>query len=79
MHKTGRSKTLPASKTQLHVHLLVEEPFERGNDKNNKVTLYGMIELVHHQLMSCLTGKVNNILETNQTYDPSINFGKTRS
>ena len=38
-----------------------------------------MIELVHHQLMSWLTGKVNSILETNQTYDPSINFGKTRS
>jgi len=37
-----------------------------------------MIDFVHHQLMSCLTGQVNTILETNQTYDPSINFGKTR-
>lgn len=38
-----------------------------------------MMEFVHHQLMSCLTGQVNTILDTNQTYDPSINFGKTRA
>ena len=38
-----------------------------------------MIEFVHHQLQSCLTGKVNEILETNQTYDPSVNFGKTKT
>jgi hypothetical protein len=38
-----------------------------------------MMEFVHHQLQSCLTGKVNGILDTNQTYDPSINFGKTRT
>lgn len=34
---------------------------------------------MHHQLISCLTGQANAILDTNQTYDPSINFGKTRS
>ena len=38
-----------------------------------------MIELMHHQLMSCLTGKVNEILDNNQTYDPSVNFGNHRS
>lgn len=38
-----------------------------------------MIEFVHQQLMSCLTGKVNSILDSNQTYDPSVNFGKTRT
>lgn len=44
-----------------------------------KMTLYVMMELVHHQLMSCLTGKVNAILENNQTYDPAVNFGKNRT
>ena len=34
---------------------------------------------MHHQLQSCLTGKVNAVLDTNQTYDPSINFGKTKN
>lgn len=29
--------------------------------------------------MSCLTGKVNEIIEQNQTYDPTINFGKGQS
>jgi hypothetical protein len=43
------------------------------------MSLYAMMELVHHQLMSCLTGKVNSILESNQTYDPAINFGKNRT
>jgi hypothetical protein len=43
------------------------------------MTLYAMMELVHHQLMSCLTGKVNAILESNQTYDPAVNFGKNRT
>lgn len=38
-----------------------------------------MVEMAHYQLMSCFTGKVNSILETNQTYDPTINFGKGRS
>ena len=38
-----------------------------------------MVEMVHYQLMSIFTIKVNNILESNQTYDPTINFGKGRS
>ena len=41
--------------------------------------LYGMMEFVHQQLQSCLTGKVNAILDTNQTYDPSVNFGKNKN
>lgn len=41
--------------------------------------LLGMMEFVHVQLQSCLTGKVNAILDTNQTYDPSINFGKNKT
>ena len=43
------------------------------------MVLYGMMEFVHQQLQSCLTGKVNGILDTNQTYDPSVNFGKTKT
>jgi hypothetical protein len=43
------------------------------------MTLYAMMELVHHQLMSCLTGKVNAIIDSNQTYDPAVNFGKNRT
>lgn len=38
-----------------------------------------MMDFVHHQLMSCLTGKVNAILDANQTYDPAVNFGKNRT
>lgn len=38
-----------------------------------------MLEFMHHQLLSCLTGQVNSILDTNQTYDPSVNFGKSRT
>ena len=34
---------------------------------------------MHHQLMSCLTGKVNAIISENQTYDPSCNFGKSKT
>ena len=41
--------------------------------------LLGMMEFVHMQLQSCLTGKVNSILDTNQTYDPSVNFGKNKA
>lgn len=44
-----------------------------------ELQLYSMVEMLHYQLMSCFTSKVNNILETNQTYDPTINFGKGRS
>jgi hypothetical protein len=38
-----------------------------------------MMDFVHHQLMSCLTAQVNTILDSNQTYDPAINFGKART
>jgi hypothetical protein len=38
-----------------------------------------MIEMVHYQLMSSLTSKVNSIIDENQTYDPTINFGKPSS
>ena len=38
-----------------------------------------MVEMVHYQLMSIVAAKVNNILESNQTYDPTINFGTGRS
>ena len=51
--------------------------WSKGN--TSEVTLYGMMEFVHQQLMSCLTGKVNAILDTNQTYDPSVNFGKNKT
>lgn len=44
-----------------------------------EVTLCAMMDFVHHQLMSCLTGQVNSILDSNQTYDPAINFGKART
>lgn len=27
--------------------------------------------------MSCLTSKVNSIIDQNQTYDPTINFGRS--
>lgn len=38
--------------------------------------LYSIVEILHYQLMSCLTSKVNAIIDQNQTYDPTINFGK---
>ncbi len=38
-----------------------------------------MIEFLHYQVRSSLTEKVNSILEENQTYDPTINFGKGRA
>ena len=38
-----------------------------------------MVDFVHYQLMSCLTSKIDQILENNQTYDPTINFGKGKS
>lgn len=38
--------------------------------------LFSMVEMLHYQLMSCLTSKVNAIIDQNQTYDPTINFGK---
>lgn len=36
-----------------------------------------MVELLHYQLMSSLTSKVNAIIDQNQTYDPTINFGRS--
>lgn len=33
--------------------------------------------MLHYQLMSSLTSKVNTIIDQNQAYDPTINFGKT--
>lgn len=30
-------------------------------------------------MKSSLTDKINNILEDNQTYDPTVNFGKGRA
>jgi hypothetical protein len=38
-----------------------------------------MIEFLHYQLRSSLTEKVNTILEENQTYDPTINFGRGKA
>ena len=38
--------------------------------------VFSMVEMLHYQLMSCLTSKVNSIIDQNQTYDPTINFGK---
>ena len=39
--------------------------------------LYSVVEILHYQLMSCLTSKVNSIIDQNQTYDPTINFGRS--
>ena len=39
--------------------------------------LFSMVEMLHYQLMSSLTSKVNSIIDQNQAYDPTINFGKT--
>lgn len=39
--------------------------------------LFSMAEMLHYQLMSSLTSKVNTIIDQNQAYDPTINFGKT--
>jgi len=36
-----------------------------------------MVEMLHYQLMSCLTSKINALIEERQTYDPTVNFGKT--
>jgi hypothetical protein len=41
--------------------------------------LFSMIEMLHYQLMSSLTSKVNSIIDNNQTYDPTVNFGKSSS
>lgn len=38
-----------------------------------------MIEFLHYQLRSSLTEKINSVLEENQTYDPTVNFGKGRA
>lgn len=38
-----------------------------------------MIDFLHYQLTSCFTSQVSDILNDNQTYDPTINFGKGRS
>jgi hypothetical protein len=35
--------------------------------------------MLHYQLMSSLTSKVNNIINENHTYDPTVNFGKSSS
>ena len=45
----------------------------------SELRLYSMVDFLHYQLMSSLTGKVDRILSANQTYDPTINFGKGRS
>jgi hypothetical protein len=41
--------------------------------------LFSMVEMLHYQLMSSLTSKVNSIIDDNNTYDPTINFGKSSS
>jgi hypothetical protein len=41
-----------------------------------ELRLYSMVDFFHYQLMSILTTKVDRILDENQTYDPTINFGK---
>ena len=43
-----------------------------------ELRLYSMVDFLHYQLMSSLTAKVDQILDENQTYDPTINFGKGR-
>lgn len=42
-----------------------------------ELRLFSMAEMLHYQLMSSLTSKVNAIIDQNQAYDPTINFGKT--
>ena len=44
-----------------------------------ELRLYSMVDFLHYQLMSSLTAKVDRILSDNQTYDPTINFGKGKS
>lgn len=44
-----------------------------------ELRLYSMVDFLHYQLISSLTSKVDRILDENQTYDPTINFGKGRS
>jgi hypothetical protein len=41
--------------------------------------LFSMVEILHYQLMSSLTTKVNRIIDENHTYDPTVNFGKSSS
>ena len=79
MRQTWTPQIVHFKKTQLHVYLLVEGKRNRGTSYSTKAVLYGMMEFVHQQLQSCLTGKVNAILDTNQTYDPSVNFGKNKN
>ena len=79
MHQAWTPKIVHFKKTKLHVYLLVEGKRKRGTLISTKAVLYGMMEFVHQQLQSCLTGKVNAILDTNQTYDPSVNFGKNKN
>lgn len=39
-----------------------------------ELILNSMMEFLNIQLISCLTDGVNRILESNPTYDPTINF-----
>lgn len=59
--------------------MLEQTQLSLGNHGMTQINLYSMMDFVHHQLMSCLTGKVNAILDANQTYDPAVNFGKNRT
>lgn len=78
-YKTRQSSILHFKEAQLSVCDLGYSKLQRGNQLTMQVTLYGMMDFVHHQLMSCLTGQVNAILQNNQTYDPGVNFGKSRT
>ena len=44
-----------------------------------ELRLFSMVDFLHYQLMSSLTAKIDKILISNQTYDPTINFGKGRT
>ncbi len=41
-----------------------------------ELTVFAMLNLLHYQLISSLTGQINAIIEENQSYDPTVNFGK---
>ena len=45
----------------------------------SELRLFSMIDFLHYQLMSSLTAKIDRILDENQTYDPTINFGKGKT
>lgn len=44
---------------------------------HDELLIMSMLDFLNMQLLSCLTDGVNNVLETNPTYDPTVNFSNS--